>query len=74
MTRQDLLEQVRDILFQTLCVKRGQLITKALAWDRANNGVQAIQDFLCEPPKAKSHPGFGETGETMEEMAERIIK
>jgi hypothetical protein len=72
--------QARDIIYDSLLVREGALITPMVARERANNIAMALIELL-EPRgtvvSGTIEPGAvprAEVEETTEEMAERLIK
>ena len=43
------LDEARDIIFEAIMVRRGEVITPELAIERARNTAQALMVLLCPP-------------------------
>jgi hypothetical protein len=43
------LDEARDIIFEAIMVRRGEVITPELAIERARNAAQALMVLLCPP-------------------------
>ncbi len=80
--------RIRDAIYAGLLIREGEVLTEAVARERANNlsliVVETIREGLIaemqrkaeeQPPPVRSRYGFSDPSpETMEEHAERILR